>query len=92
MRTRSPIRTHANTAAASGLSAKITSTIATLVRVRATTIPIDEAENAAATANPGLPIFMTARSVPRRSRHTIHSEMLTLADNARQKTVVHACE
>jgi len=59
------------TAAANGLNAKITSTIATLVLVRATTIPIDDALNAAPTAHPGRPILITARNGSVFSRHTI---------------------
>jgi len=79
------------TAAAKGLSAKITSTIATLVFVRARTIPIDDALNAAPTAHPGRPILMTARNGSVRSRQMISRARLKQAPNERQNTVRQAC-
>ena len=78
------------TAAAKGLSAKITNTIATLVLVRATTMLIEERQKAPATAQPGRPILTTARSGFDRSRQMINSDKLTQADNERQNTVCHA--
>jgi len=88
---RSPMMIRAITAAANGLKAKITSTIATLVLVRATTIPIDDALNAAPTAHPGRPILITARNGSVLSRHTMSRARLKQAPNERQNTVRHAC-
>ena len=54
-------------------------------------MPIDDAENAAATAQPGLPILTTARAGFVRSNQTISNDRLAHADRLRQNTVVHAC-
>src|SRR3954447_13301370 len=78
-------------AAANGLRAKITRTIATLVLVRATTMPIDDALNAAATVQPGRPILTTARIGSCFSRQMISSTRLKQAPNERQNTVRQAC-
>ena len=83
--------TRAISAAASGLREKITSTTATLVRESATTMPMEDAENAAATNQPGRPIVVTARRDPRRSRHQMRAARLVQADTDRQNTVVQAC-
>src|SRR3954453_10172970 len=78
-------------AAANGLSAKITKTMATLVLVRATTMPIDDALKAPATAQPGRPILTTALNGSVLSRQMISSARLKHAPNERQKTVRQAC-
>jgi len=83
---------HASTAAASGLRAKITRTTATLVRVSATTIEIDEVAKAAATDQPGRPMPTMARSVFDRSRQAIRINKLPQAETDRQNTVVQAWE
>ena len=54
-------------------------------------MPIDEALNAAPTAQPGRPIRITARTGLVRSRQMINNVRLTHADSDRQNTVCHAC-
>ena len=89
--TRSPSMIHPNTAAANGLSAKITSTIDTLVRDKATTIAMLQVANVTAMIQPGRPIVLIACQAWFRSRCTSSNVKLAVAASERQNTVVQAC-
>ena len=84
------MNTRASSAAASGVRARITRVTATLVRLSAATIEIDDTQNDAPTNRPGTPIERMLFSAPFLSLMSMNTTMLMQAENDRQKTMVQA--